>query len=302
MQHSADWAELLEPTLHDNFKEFGEQLPNYREEFFKVLGSKKSAEHSLGRGGISMMQEWNSTNRSVSYDTIAKGFKVDFTHKKYSNGLQVERELWDDDQFDEIQDQVQDLAFSVWYTQEYQAASVFNNAFNGGYVGADGYALCANAHPVVPGSSTTIDNYDTLVLNAANVEVVRNRMKAWVDDKGNLIPIRPDTLIVSPTKRKDAIVISDSEKEPDTTDNNINVWKGSLKVYEWDFLNANPNAWFLADSRRMKRYLVWWNRRTAKLKADGDNFDTELAKWATIGRWSWGWKSPTFIYGCEASA
>lgn len=296
MQHSANWAELLEPGLNDIYRTSGEKMPDYLATLFSVKSSKKSAEHSLGRGGIGMMKEWGSTGNQVSYDEIAKGFKVDWTHKKYSNGLQIERELWDDDQFDEIQSQTDDLAFSVWYTRQYHAASVFNNAFNGTFAGADGKALCADDHPVVPGSAVVIDNYDTLPLNADNVEGVRNKMKMWTDDRGNLIPVRPDTLIVPPNLRKAALVIVDSDKEPDTANNNVNVWKGSLKVIEWDFL-TDTNDWFMVDSARMKRYLLWWDRRIPKLEKDGPNFDTEVAKWKVVGRWSYGWKSPTFVFG-----
>lgn len=299
-QTSANWAELLEPTLHDNFEEFGAKLPDYVAELFTTLKSRKAAEHSLGRGSIGMMQKWTETGNQVSYDTIAKGWQKDWTHVKYSNGLQIERELWDDDMYDEIRSQVDDLAYSVYYTKQYHGASVFNNAFNSGVTGPDGAALCANSHTLVPGGNVTIDNYDTLALNADNLETARNAMKAWTDDRGNKIPVNPDLLLVPPGLRKTARVISESDGEPDVSDNNVNVWKGQLKVIEWEML-TDSNAWFLIDSRRMKQYLIWWNRRIPKLEQDGDNFDTEVAKWKVVGRWSYGWKSPLWIYGCNPS-
>lgn len=300
MQSSANWAELLEPGLHDIFHESGKKLPDHRALLFNTLKSKKSAEHSLGRGGIGMMQPWDDTGNSVSYDEIAKGYKTTFTHVKYSNGLQIERELWDDDQFDEINGMAADLSFSVWYTRQYHAASVFNNAFNDTYAGADAVALCSTAHPYSPSNASTWSNKGTYELTAANVETVRNLMKLWKDDRGNVIPMHPDTLLVPPNLRKAALVIAGSEKEPDTADNNVNVWKGSLKVIEWELLTDTTN-WFMIDSQKMKRFLIWWDRRIPKLERDGPIFDTELAKWKVIGRWSYGWKSARFIYGNNAA-
>lgn len=302
MQTSANWAELLEPTLYDIFDFYGpaKKLPDMIGKLFNHRKANKATMTVLQRGSIGMMSKWSESNNQVSYDTVSKGWKTEFAMEKYSNGLKIERELWDDDQFDEIQGLTEELAFSVYYTRQYQAASVFNNAFNAGYAGADSAALCANSHTLVPSGSVTIDNLDTLELNAANVETVRNRMKLWTDDRGNIIPMNPDTLLVPPGKRKAALVIADSDKEPDVADNNVNVWKGALNVIEWEMLTSTT-AWFMLDSARTKRDLFWWDKRVPKLERDGDNFDTEVAKWKTVGRWQYGWRSPLFVYGLNAT-
>ncbi len=122
-------------------------------------------------------------------------------------------------------------------------------------------------------------------------------MKEWTDDKGNLMAINPDTLIVPSALRKAALVIADSDKEPDTADNNVNIWRGSLNVIEWDFL-TNPKAWFMVDMERMKNFLNWYDRRIAKLEIDKQNFDTEVGKYKVVNRFSFGWDDPSFVFGC----
>lgn len=297
-----NWAELLEPILFDIFTNHTAKLPDHVSKLYNVLTSKKAVETALGRGSIGMMQEWNATGRQVHYDEVAKGFKVVFEHKKYSNGMQIERDLIDDDQYDEIEAMARQLSFSAYYTRQYHGASVFNNAFNASFAGGDGMALCAANHPLVPGGSQTITNAGSYDLTAENLEKIRTEIAGWKDDRGNIIPSNFDTLIVPAAKRKAALVLADTEGEPDSADNNVNVWKGAVDVVEWKML-TDPKVWFFVDSQRMKQDLLWFDRRVPKLERDGTfDFDMELAKWKTVGRWSYGWKTPLWVYGNIASA
>ena len=125
-------------------------------------------------------------------------------------------------------------------------------------------------------------------------------MMEWTDDKGNLLAINPDTLIVPPALRKAALVIADSDKEPDSIENNVNIWKGSVNVIEFPFLK-NPTAWFLVDMSRMKNYLNWFDRRKAKLEKDKLDFDTEVAKYKVVARFSFGWDDASFVFGAKVS-
>jgi phage major head subunit gpT-like protein len=296
---SDNWAELLEPGLRVIWNKHLKDKKDYIGLIYNEDNSTKAAEHNLGTGSVGVMDEWSATGNQVSYEDVNKGFKSNYVHKKYSKGIQIERELADDDQYGEIKKRVNGLAQSVYYTRQVHAASVFNNAFNGSFAGPDGKALCAADHPLAPGSVSTFSNFGALALSEANLETVRNNMKAWTDDKGNLLAIDPDTIIVPPALRKAALVIVDSAQQPDTNYNNINVYKGTMKVIEWDFL-TDTNAWFVADSSRMKQFLHWFNRRKPILEQE-KSFDTEVAKYKTVGRWSFGFDDPTFIYGNNPS-
>lgn len=275
---SANWAELMEPGLKAIFNRHMKKLPDYRKQLFSVQTSTKQVETTLGTGNLGVMDEWSASGNQVSYEDVNKGFKQTYTHSKFSKGLQLERELVDDDQYSEITKRTNLLAQAVYYTYQTKAASVFNNAFSGSYLGSDSKPLCSDSHPVSPGSATTYDNNGTLALNADNLETVRTAMMAWKDDKGNLLAVNPDTILVPPALRKAALVIADSDGEPDVSDNNVNVWKGSLKVIECPFL-TDSNAWFVMDSMRQKAFLRWFDRRIPQLERqkDKEDFDTEVA-------------------------
>lgn len=297
---SSNWAELLDPGLRKLFDKHMGTLRDYLPTIYNVENSTKAAEYNLGFGALGTMDEWTSTGSQVSYEDIQKGFKSTYTHKKYSKGVKIERELVDDDQYGEIRKRIRTLTQSVWYTRQVHGASVFNNAFSAAYKGPDVLPLCHTAHPVAPDSATTYSNAGTLALTAANVETVRTNMLQWTDDKGNLLAVNPDTLIVPPALRKAALVISDSPLEPSTSNNDVNIWKGSLTVIEWPFL-TDTNAWFMVDNARMKQFLNWFDRRVPSLEADRANFDDESAAWKTVGRWSYGWDDASWIYGNNPS-
>lgn len=296
---SASWQELLEPGLREIFNKHMEKKKDYVGLLYNVQGSKKSAEHILGTGNIGTMENWEETGNSVAYEAINKGFKTTFEIEKFSKGIQIERELHDDDQYGEIGARVKGLADATWYTRQVHGAAVFNQAFNASYAGADGAALCSFSHPLAPGSVSTFSNFSALALTDDNLETVRTNMKGWTDDKGNLLAVNPDTIIVPPALRKQALVIVDSDAKADTELNNINVYKGTMKVIEWDFL-TDSNAWFVADSSRMDRFLRWFDRRKPVPEMER-TFDTEVLKYKVVGRWAKGWTDPTFIYGCNPS-
>lgn len=289
-----NWGELLLPGLRKIFEKQTKKGKDYIPLLFNVEDSNKAQEFNLGTGELGLMDEWQASGAKVSYEDFNKGFKATYTHKKYSKGIQLERELLDDDLYSVIRKRVKKLATVGFNTTQYYAASVFNNAANGGYTGPDGYCLCYASHPVVPGSSTTFSNVGALELNAENVETTRTAMKAWVDDKGNPIDINPDTLLVPTALRKKARIIAETDEEPDISDHGINVWKGALDVIEWGRL-TDTNAWFLIDRERMKQFLNWYWRRKLDFKNTVE-FDDEVSKYAVLCRFSYGWDEPTFIY------
>lgn len=296
MMISDNWGELMLPGLRTIFNKHLKKKKDYVKQLFTVESSTKQAEFNQGTGSLGLMDEWGSSGNQVSYEDVNKGYKSTYLHKKYSKGLTIERELLEDDQYGEIKKRVRLLTQTVYYTRQYYGAMVFNQAFNATYKGPDGKALCSATHPMSPVDATTQSNVQTYILNATNLEKARNAMKAWTDDKSNLLAVNPDTLIVPSNLRKAAQVVADTDKEPDTTDNNINIWKGSVDVVEFDFL-TDPNAWFLVDSERMAAFLHWYDRRVAKLEQDKENFNSEVSAYKVVNRFSRGWDDWSWIIG-----
>jgi phage major head subunit gpT-like protein len=296
MMISDNWDELMLPGLRSIFNKHLKKKKDFVAELFSEEGSTKQAEFNQGTGSLGMMDEWGATNNQVSYEDVAKGFKSTYMHKKYSKGLSLERELVEDDQYGEIKKRIRLLTQTVYYTRQYYGALIFNQAFNAANAGPDHVALCSASHPNSPSDPTVQANATTGFLNATNLEFARTAMKGWKDDKNNLLAVTPDTLIVGPANRKAALVIADSTGEPDISDNNVNIWKGSVNVIEFDFLTSST-AWFLSDKERMAAFLHWYNRRIAKLEMDKENFNSEVGAYKVVNRFIAGWDDWSFIYG-----
>lgn len=155
---------------------------------------------------------------------------------------------------------------------EKQSAGIFNNAFNSSiFAGGDGLSLCNSAHTFV-GLSSTNSNSGTTALSATSIEATRLLMRSFVDETGNLLISRADTLLVPPALEETAWEIVNAQGKLDTGDNNPNFSKGKYKIISWDWLTDSNNH-FLIDSRMMKLYLKWFQRIPTEFNKDKD-FDT----------------------------
>jgi hypothetical protein len=125
-------------------------------------------------------------------------------------------------------------------------------------------------------------------------------MVDYRDDKGDLLMVMPNVILTGNYYRAEALKICGpkaSKLEPGIADNDANIYSDLIHIY-------NPlitgKKWFLIDKDMMNEMLNWYNRRIPKLKTEED-FDTEVQKYACIGRWSYGFDSWPWISGSNAS-
>lgn len=296
MMQSANWQEFLLPTLRKIITKETESLPDYVPMMYSVESSSKAQEFMHGIGSAGQMKKWDDSGRQVHYEDIFKGYKSTWTHDKWSLGLEIERELLEDSLYPEVKGRTKALADSIYNTRQVHAALPFNECRT--TEGPDGKMLAATDHPLGTQNAGTWSNLATsTTLNAENVEEIRNYAKSWTDDKGNKLNMKMDTLIVPSKLRKAALVIADTDREPDISDWNVNIWKGAVKVIEWEFLE-DDDMWFFVDMKRMKRFLYWFERRKPSLQIDKEDFDTEVAKYKVVGRWSLGPADASYFYAC----
>ncbi|KKL62109.1 hypothetical protein LCGC14_2188500, partial [marine sediment metagenome] len=73
--------------------------------------------------------DWSEFTGTVVYQSASQGYDTTATHVEFASGIQVERKLFDDDQYN-IMDRVsRDFAAGIKQTVESQFANVLNNAF-----------------------------------------------------------------------------------------------------------------------------------------------------------------------------
>lgn len=291
--------ELLQDGLQKIFERQLKQQKDYRRELFNVMKTDQYIYQTIGMGEMGLMQKWKDAGRQVPYVDVDKGFPKNFQQEKYALGFQVEKDLLKFDRYNEIAKKPRKLARAVHNTFQYHAVGVFGKGFTAEMLGPDGKPLFDTAHPVAPGSSVTYSNKITAKLSADALETARNEaLENWTDDRGNLLLPNFDLLIVPPSLRKAALVIADSDGEPETGDNNINIWKGAIDVMEIPLLAKwSKTAWFLVDRERMKDYLLWLEAQTPTLERGEEDFNTGVIPFKTEGWWTYGWEDASFVIG-----
>jgi Mu-like prophage major head subunit gpT len=215
----------------------------------------------------------------------------------------VQRSLVDDNLTDISFDDARELGDSAFRKREKGAASVFNNSFtdsgtnNDGLPieGPDGVGLCSEAHPHSQDDSVTQSNEGVLALNATNLGLTRQAHMKVTDDRGDLMDVMPDQLIVPPELEDTAIPIGGSLLDPNSANNAVNPQRGRFETAVWHYLTA-PKAWWLVDKARRDRSLLWYERIALEFGKEED-FDTIMAKFRAYMRYSYGWRDWAFIFG-----
>lgn len=311
-----NWPTLLVPGLrkiwHTSFDETEKTFK--RTEIFPIESSVKAKETFQGVGelGSEMWNEYNKLGR-VPYGGLSPVWPQELVHRRYAAGLQVEREVMDDNLYAEapipreITAEVKALGRSAAIHRERSAAALFNNAFTDSgtdaeghpIAGPDGVGLVSTAHKHSATNTVTQSNEFTLALTGANLTTVSLAMRAFTDDQGALAPSHPDTLLVPPALEEQAQIINQSALDPTSANNAINPQRGKWNIEVWDWL-TDTNAWFLIDSARKQQSLVWLDRVKPEFSAE-QSFDTGIGKWKGYYRFSRGWADWRWIAGSNPS-
>lgn len=294
------WAELLEPGLRQIFfKTFSDlAAPSLIPVLFDQGASDKAQEHYLDVGGMSDFPVYEG---AIEYDEEEQGFKTTLTPEEYAKGHWVERKLVDDDLYNIFQGRSTNLARAAVRTREKKAASVFNNAFSATFTGGDSIALCG-AHPYSPANATTQSNSGVLALSYDNVVTTRRLMREFVDDRGEIVSMLPDMLLVPPELEEEANEIvntmrGSNPQQPGTgsfTDNLVQ--RRSIDFIMWDYL-TDANNWFLLDMSFAKQHLHFLDRVPIEFALDPAASFNLRARFRAYMRFSYGWSDFKFVYG-----
>ena len=160
----------------------------------------------------------------------------------------------------------------------------------------DSFSRCNSAH-TSNGSSgyTNQSNTGTTALSATAVEATRRLMVKFTDDRGNLVSVVPDTLLVPRNLEETGYQIIASKGQVDSADNNPNFHMGKYKLVVSDRL-SDTNNWFMLDSSLGKLMLNFFMRIPPEFAQDKD-FDTLIGKYRAYTRYSIGWSDWLFVYG-----
>lgn len=301
----SQWADILDPSFRTIYGNEEKAIPTKYATIFNTYTSKKNIEKDSSASGLSKLVK-RSENSAITYEDENQGYDVTYTHLTFSLGTSVSREMFQDDQFSVMQRKPRNLARAKMQTKEQFGADIFNYGFTAGggglatFTAGDAVALFSSAHTRTDGGANQ-SNTTTADLAEDSLEAALVAMRATLDDKGQLMLITPDTLIVPPALEKEANILMNSSGRVGTANNDTNPYQGRLKLVVWDYLGSaaggSDTAWFVIDSSTQQ--LNWFDRADNGLEGPFYDFDTKLAKWTVDARWSAGWSDWRGVYGSK---
>lgn len=298
---SEAWADALDPGIREWFWLGANRRAQMRTQFFNVISGTMASEKFENFGAIAP-DAWKNYAKSGRVASVGfdRGYKTTITPGEYVVEMPIKASFLEDNLYSQILQPAQQLGDSAALLMETTAASVLNNGFSDSYAGGDAVGLLSLVHPNGPDVSGTQANEGTLALTKANVDTTRQNMQAFKDDKGNLLGIYPDLLLVPPALEGDAKVIVQSVMDPTSANNAINpLATYGLRAVVWPYL-TDSNAWFLIDSVRMKMNLIWIDRIPLNIKLKNED-TTVQATWIARTRFGYGWTDWRWIYGQNPS-
>lgn len=300
---------LIDPGIkkiwHDEFKQLSPKL----EMLYKVENLDGAYEDHTGYTGLTELPVVPE-GQSFTEDAPIPTYTTRFTAAKRGIDVPVTYELWAD-QRAKVAGQVKSKARAVARTIEKIAASAFVNGFNTSYTSyGDAKPLFSTTHTRADGGSAQSNASGTgITLTEANLETAILAMRNQLDDRGNLLDIVPDVLIVPPALEKEAIIITGSDQRSGTADNDANVYNmseytgGKMKVIVWNYLGAaaggSDTAWFLQDSKQHQLTWKWRERPTIKRLPEAVGAKNEVWNWRARFRSDIGWTNWRALWGSK---
>lgn len=287
----------LEGNIRETWDAYFKDETDWIPILFNLIKRKNAQFTDFTIGAPGRMAPWTG---SVAYDSFEKGYEKQYRPVKYSTGIQIDKDLYEDGEYEAIKTRVNNIADGVLTTLQYESASPFDGAFATTIVGPDGAALCSTSHKTIP-TADNQTNTGTLDLGYDNLETTLRAMEDWENDRGDKMLVRGDMVIASPYWRDTCKKLFGSDKEAFTADNTENVYK------DFEFM-VHPlitgKKWFVVNKKAMKGGAglnMFMRQDPRSLERDGaaarGDFNTEMLSWKAVGRWVWGWTNWFWVYG-----
>lgn len=299
---SVAFGDLLDPRFQEiwdaEYPKHDDMIPK----LFRNVPSNGRADMTFS--SIGTMTDFEEFTGTVTYNGNHQGYDTRVVPLEFTNGFQVERKLFDDDQYHVMDQKPRGLRASAFRTRQKFAARIFNLAFVNDqyfYVNSEAVPLCSDAHTTTSGASTAVgfDNKITGALSAVAVATARRQFVQFRGDQAEIISMTPDLLLYPPDLYEQAYEIISSPGKLNTGDNNANVHQGRYEGMEWNYLTNSAN-WFMIDRAMMDQYLIWTDRVDLEF-GSAEEFDTYIAKWRAYMRFANAWTNWRWILGAEVA-
>lgn len=293
-------AKLLWPGLNKIFGLEYNDYPTEYTELFDVLPSRKAYEELQSMVGFGLAME-KSEGAPIYNDEFSQAFTFRFVNKAYALGFIITKETIDDAQYDLTvvgQNQARGLGRSCRLTKEWIGANVYNRATDTNYTFGDGYQLIGTAQPTKTGP--TFANCPAVMadMSEATLEQADIDIAGYKDDRGNLIAVKGEKVIIPKELKFEYLRIAKSVLQNDSANNALNALKesGTFQNYAINHYLTDSDAWFIRTNLSKGTGMVWFDRAPVEFAMDNE-FSTKNAAYSSYFRVSCGVADKRALYG-----
>lgn len=261
--------------LKTTFQEVYQSVPIHWPEIATEIPSGTETEYHAWLQVQPDLNEW--IGERLVANLVANSYAL--TNKKFQGAFAVPRAKFEDDQFGIFANQsVRNLAEAAKVYPDKQCAAALVAGTSA--IGYDGQPIFSANHPVRPGdpaSATQSNLITSSPLNVTNLTAARAQGNAFLNEAGYPFELDFSHLIVPPALEVAAKQLADQEflAPPGASVGPqagllpsaagavmSNPYKGKLKVTVLPRLanTDTTNAWYLADTGRAVKPLIWQNR------------------------------------------
>tara|TARA_R100001460_G_scaffold88467_1_gene129962 strand:- start:7537 stop:8454 length:918 start_codon:yes stop_codon:yes gene_type:complete len=300
----AQLAKELEPGLNALFGMSYDSYENEYEDIFAIEDSNRAFEEEVlitGFGSAPLKSE----GQGVQFDNASESYTARYTHDTVSLAFALTEEAVEDNLYDSLGKRyVKALAKSMANTKEVKGADVLNNAFSSSFTGGDGKSLIATDHPLAGGGSAANRATTMADLNEASLEDNLIDISTFTDDKGLIISVQADKLIVPPQLVFVADRILNSQGRSGTADNDLNSIRNTGVVpggYSVNHYLTDPDAYFILTSvTAAGEGLKMFQRSPMETSMEPD-FSTGNIRYKARERYSFGFSDWRGVFGSQGA-
>lgn len=292
VHNTGTFAELLWPGLMTGWGIEYKEYPTLYTKFFQVEKSDQNFEkvqQVVGFPTAGIKEEGGE----AYFSQMMQGYQKEFRHYTYSIGGVVTREMAEDDQYRVIKRIPQFLARSMKDLQEVVAHNILNNAFNTGFTGADGSALCVTNHALVGGNTASNTPATAVDLTQTSLEQAIQSLMDFTDDQGLKMVVQPKKIVVPTASNFTVRKILETQYATGSADNDKNIISNmGIEPIISPYITDNDSWYLITDAPDS---LMFFIRRNAELERDND-FSTQNLKLLTTMRFSTGFADWRGVY------
>jgi phage major head subunit gpT-like protein len=296
----SDMPNLLEDGLKTVFFEALDAAAGDYERVATIVPSESDQETYAWLGAVPSMREF--TDERLPLGLLEHDYAI--RNKTWESSIAIERAAIEDDKYGQIKLRIASLAREAKRHMDELVFTLLRNGFTTACYDSQYFFDTDHSE----GESGTQSNKGTTALSAAALQAAITAMMKFKDDRGKLLGVLPDLLVVPPDLQWTAMELLESTYWPGETANATkvanNVLKGKLDLVVSPYL-SDTNDWFVLCTRGVIKPIILQSRTPvefAALEADSESgFMRDEYVYGVRARYNAGYGLWQMAYGSQVS-